>query len=121
MKVTTIDQAKDIVTRSNHAFQSYSRLPLATQRDIVIKALALIRSRKMELGRELSEQMGRPIAFGHKEIEIMQKLADYLLEIAKEALATLPGRPEDGFRRYIKKVPVGPILLVRFCWSLRGT
>jgi hypothetical protein len=47
----------------------------------------------------------------------MQKRADYLLDMAEEALASLPGRPETGFRREIKKIPVGPTLIV-FAWNV---
>lgn len=115
---TTLDEACDIARRSKVAFQSYRKLPLAERRTIVTKALAIIQERKMELGRELSEQIGRPIAFSHKEIETMQKRADYLLEIAEESLASLPGRiKEAGFKREIKKIPVGPTLIV-FAWNV---
>ncbi|ETS76932.1 hypothetical protein PFICI_10806 [Pestalotiopsis fici W106-1] len=113
---TTVQQAQDITKRSNVAFESFSKLSLQQRRDIVVKALALVQERKMDLGRELSEQMGRPIAFSHKEIETMQKRADYLLDIVQEALAPIPGREESGFKRFIKKIPVGPTLVV-FAWN----
>ncbi|KAH7039554.1 Aldehyde/histidinol dehydrogenase [Microdochium trichocladiopsis] len=113
---TSIGQARDIARRSRDAFASFKLLPMTERRAIVVKALGLIQERKMALGRELSEQMGRPIAYSHKEIETMQKRADYLLEIADEALAPLPGKPENGFRRQIKKIPRGPTLVV-FAWN----
>lgn len=81
------------------------------------KGLAGIQERKFELGRELAEHMGRPVAASHKEIETMQKRADYLLDIAGEALESLPGLPEKGLRREIKKIPVGPTLIV-FAWNV---
>lgn len=91
---TSLHEAKEIAKQSNAAFKSFSRVPLHKRREIAVKALAIVQERKMELGRELSEQMGRPISFSHKEIETMQKRADYLLEIAEEALSPIPGRPE---------------------------
>lgn len=84
---------------------------------MVIRGLKLIQERKHDLGRELSEQMGRPIACSHKEIETMQKRADYLLDIAEESLRDIAGRPEAGFKRWIKKVSVGPTLVV-FAWNV---
>ncbi|KAK7725555.1 hypothetical protein SLS63_008009 [Diaporthe eres] len=116
LAATSLQQAKEIAKQSNAAFKSFSRVPLEKRREIVVKALALIQERKIELGRELSEQMGRPISFSHKEIETMQKWADYLLEIAEAALSPIPGRPEPGFKRSIKKIPVGPTLIV-FAWN----
>lgn len=114
---TTIEEAHQVAKRSQDAFQSFRKLSLAERRAIVVKALALIQERKMDLGRELSTQMGRPIAYSHKEIETMQKRADYLLDIAEEALKDIPGRPENGFKRFIKKIPVGPTLII-FAWNV---
>ena len=37
--------------------------------------------------------------------------AEYLLQIAQESLADLPGQPQAGFKRMVKRVPVGPILI----------
>jgi hypothetical protein len=56
--------------------------------------------------------MGRPIAFGAKEVETMQKRADYLLGISEQALQSLPGQPEAGFRRWIEKEPIGSTLVI---------
>lgn len=114
---STIEDARIVVHNSEDAFQFFKQMPFAQRKSIIIKALKLIQERKMALGKELSEQMGRPIAFSHKEIETMQKRADYLLDIAEEALAPLLGRPESGFRRCIKKIPVGPTLVV-FAWNV---
>ncbi|KAJ3548270.1 hypothetical protein NM208_g1085 [Fusarium decemcellulare] len=112
----SFEDARLALRQAQDAFASFRNVPFSERRAIVVKALGLIQERKMELGKELSEQMGRPIAFSHKEIETMQKRADYLLDIAEEALAPLPGRPESGFKRAIKKIPVGPTLIV-FAWN----
>jgi acyl-CoA reductase-like NAD-dependent aldehyde dehydrogenase len=114
---TTLNEARQIVKASWEAFSSFSATKLAERTVIVSRALGLIQERKMELGRELSEQMGRPVAFSHKEIETMQKRADYLISIAEESLDSIPGRAEDGFQRWIEKVPVGPVLVV-FAWNV---
>ncbi|KAK7226742.1 hypothetical protein V2G26_014745 [Clonostachys chloroleuca] len=113
---TTIQDARKAAQQSKTAFESWRHVPLAQRKVIVEKALALIQERRFDLGRELSQQMGRPISFSHKEIETMQKRADYLLDLAEEALSPLPGRPEAGFKREVKKIPVGPVLIV-FAWN----
>ncbi|TPX12995.1 uncharacterized protein E0L32_006640 [Thyridium curvatum] len=113
---TSIEQAKQIVKSSQDAFASFSALSLSQRRAIVEKGLQLIQERKEGLGRELTTQMGRPITFASKEIETMQKRADYVLETAATALADLPCKPEQGFQRWIKRVPVGPTLIV-FAWN----
>ena len=114
---TTVDEARSIARASQDAFAEYSRMPFQQRKDIVVRALKTIQERKMELGKELTAQMGRPISFSHKEIETMQKRADYLLETAEEALQSIPGKPEAGFQRWVKKVPIGPVLVV-FAWNV---
>lgn len=113
---TTLEEAHKIVRDSYDAFVSYRKMPLLERKSIVEKALSLIEDRKEQLGRELTMQMGRPISFSTKEIDTMQKRARYLLSICEDSLAEIPGQPEAGFRRYIKKEPVGPTLLV-FAWN----
>ena len=114
---TSLAQAQQIARSSEEAFLQWKSTDLASRKSIVAAGLAIIQQRKEELGRELTAQMGRPIAYSAKEIETMQKRADYLMEIAEEALQTIPGRQEEGFKRFIKKEPVGPTLIV-FAWNV---
>ena len=114
---TSLAEAQQIAKTSQQAFTQWKTTNLAARKSIVGAGLALIQRRKEELGRELTTQMGRPIAYSAKEIETMQKRADYLMEIAEEALQTIPGRREEGFTRFIKKEPVGPTLIV-FAWNV---
>lgn len=114
---TSLSKAQQIAKTSAEAFATWKTTPLAERKSIVAKGLAIINDRKEKLGDELTTQMGRPIAYSAKEIETMQKRADYLLDIAEEALRQIPGRPENGFTRYITKEPVGPTLIV-FAWNV---
>jgi len=99
------------------AFDAYRQVPLADRQAIVRKALDLLAAKKDELGRELTEQMGRPIAYTAKEITTAVARGQYLLKISDEALADTPGESEHGFTRYIKKQPVGPVLIL-FAWNV---
>ena len=114
---TSFTEAKGIVQTSQDAFATWRKVSLAQRIATVVKALSLIQQRKEQLGLELTTQMGRPIAYSVKEIETMQKRADYLLRIAEDALLDIPGQKEPGFRRWIKKEPVGPTLVV-FAWNV---
>ncbi|RDW60717.1 hypothetical protein BP6252_12100 [Coleophoma cylindrospora] len=113
---TTIDEARKVAAASRDAFLTWSETPLSERKDIVKRGLALVQERKMKLGEELTQQMGRPIAYSHKEIETMQIRADYLLDTVDDALKEIPGRPQAGFRRWVRKVPVGPTLII-FAWN----
>lgn len=115
---TILKNGRTIARASQDAFSGFSSMPFNDRRAIVVRALKMIQERKMELGEELMKQMGRPIACAHKEIETMQKRADYLLETAEEALSDMPGRPEAGFQRWVKKVPIGPVFIIS-AWNVR--
>ncbi|RAK81312.1 Aldedh-domain-containing protein [Aspergillus fijiensis CBS 313.89] len=108
---TSLEEAQKIVQASQDALRTYKKTTLAQRKEIVVKALDLIVADRDTLAAELTTQMGRPIAYTGKEIDTFRKRADYLLNIAEESLKNLPGTPENGFRRFIKKEPVGPVLI----------
>ncbi|KAF1985031.1 aldehyde dehydrogenase [Aulographum hederae CBS 113979] len=101
---------------ATEAFTSFRKTSLSDRQKIVSKALQTINSKKDELAKELTEQMGRPIAYAAKEITTAVARGEYLLKISSDALSDTPGEPEKGFERYIKKTPVGPVLVL-FAWN----
>ncbi|EME40541.1 hypothetical protein DOTSEDRAFT_46887 [Dothistroma septosporum NZE10] len=131
-KITTISPAtnKPIVERhgpsdeelaqlpktAKKAFLRYSKTPLQERQQIVKNALKIIMGRQDELAKEITEQMGRPIAFTAKEVTTAVARGEYLLKISEEALSDTPGEPEQGFKRFIRKCPLGPVLIL-FPWN----
>ncbi|KAL2429664.1 Aldehyde dehydrogenase [Exophiala dermatitidis] len=104
---------------AQQAFKSYNEThsALESRQQIITRALEILSSRQDELARELTEQMGRPIAYTGKEITTAIKRAEYLNKIAREVLGKeIPGEPETGFKRYLRKEPVGVVLVI-FAWN----
>lgn len=104
---------------ATQSFNEYRLTPLEQRKAIVAKALKLLTARQDVLAKELAEQMGRPIAYGTKEITTAVARAEYLLKIGDEALRDTAGEPETGFKRYIRKLPIGPVLIL-FAWNVSG-
>ncbi|KAK4693189.1 hypothetical protein P7C71_g4167, partial [Lecanoromycetidae sp. Uapishka_2] len=102
---------------STQAFGSFRLTSLEERRSIVGKALKLISEKQNVLARELTEQMGRPIAYTAVEIKTAVKRGEYLLKISADALKDTEGEPEKGFKRYIRKAPIGPVLIL-FAWNV---
>ena len=103
---------------SKKAFQSYGKsCPLKKRQEIVGTALDLLSKKQDELAHELTEQMGRPIAYTGKEISTAVARGRYLLKISGEALKDTPGEEEKGFKRFIRKEPLGPVLVI-FAWNV---
>lgn len=56
----------------------------------------------------------RPISQGPGEIRGFVERAEYMLSIASQSLADVPLKETDkpGFRRYIKRTPLGVTLII---------
>lgn len=102
---------------SAEAFKTWSKTTLAERQDIIKKALKVLADNTDELALELTTQMGRPIAYGAKEVSTAISRSEYLVKISDEVLKDTDGEPEKGFKRFIRKVPVGPVLVL-FAWNV---
>ncbi|KKZ65463.1 NAD-dependent aldehyde dehydrogenase [[Emmonsia] crescens] len=106
--------------KAQNAFRAFSRSTTLGQRqEIVARALGLLAKKKDILGREVTEQMGRPIAYTGGEIATAIKRGEYLNRISSTVLGdegTIDTEAEAGFKRYIKKEPVGVVLII-FPWN----
>lgn len=112
----TASELEEIPNIAAEKFQSWRQTSLTDRQIIVKKALKLLEKKKDELAEELTVQMGRPIAYTGAEITTAIKRADYLVKISEDTLKDTDGEPEKGFRRFIRKVPVGPVLVI-FAWN----
>lgn len=99
------------------AFNKFQLTSLEERQAIVRRALQLLNDKQHVLARELTEQMGRPIAYTAKEITTAVARGEYLLEISGDALKDTEGEPDQGFKRYIRKTPIGPVLIL-FAWNV---
>lgn len=102
---------------ATEAFLSFRKTTLPERQAIIKKALKLLGDKEDELAKELTEQMGRPIAYTAVEVKTAIKRGEYLLKISEDALKDTPGEAEKGFTRFIRKVPVGPVLVL-FAWNV---
>jgi acyl-CoA reductase-like NAD-dependent aldehyde dehydrogenase len=104
-----IDRALE---RARTAQLAWASLPLAGRCEILRKAVEAFVAKKDAIAAEITWQMGRPIRHTPGEIRGFEERALYMLEIASRALA--PVQPDDktGFRRQIKRAPLGVIVVV---------
>ena len=67
---------------------------------------------KEQIVPELAWQMGRPVRYGAGELRGFEERARHMIAIAPEALAAVEPVPIAGFERYIKREPLGTVLVV---------
>ena len=86
--------------------------PLAERITVLGRAVDAFVARAAEIAPELSWQMGRPIAHAPGEVRGFEERARYMLSIAPQALAPIDPGEKAGFRRQIKRVPLGTVVVV---------
>lgn len=74
--------------------------------------LAAVSRQTSAVADEITLQMGRPTAHAPLELIGMQERARFMMSIAEEALADENSAPLSGFRRFIRREPVGVVLSV---------
>ncbi|KAL1870166.1 hypothetical protein Daus18300_005230 [Diaporthe australafricana] len=111
------EEIESLPKTSAEAFKTWSKTSLAERQAIIKKALKLLGDKTDELALELTTQMGRPIAYGGKEVATAISRSEYLVKISDEVLKDTDGEAEKGFKRFIRKVPVGPVLVL-FAWNV---
>lgn len=120
--IETAEATKDSVQQTledvQKAQKEWAKVPLQDRKDKVAKFLDLLDSKKVELGKDISEQMGRPVKFTPVEIATASLRGRTMLEYADKALAKVPvdeaSRPQ--FNKYLTKEPLGVVLIV-FPWN----
>lgn len=106
-----------IVKTSHQAFLSWRKTTLLERQKVVKRALELLNERRELLAKELTEQMGRPISYTEKEVTTAIARGTYMLKISSDVLKDTLGEEEQGFKRFIRKCPLGPVLVI-FAWNV---
>ena len=80
---------------------------MAERQAICRKAVQAFVAKKEAIAEELCWQMGRPIRFAAGEVDGLAERANYMIDIAGDALSRIEVEPKPGFRRYINREPLG--------------
>jgi len=104
-----IDRALDSAQRAQVA---WAALALADRCAILEKAVDAFVAKASDIAAEITWQMGRPIRYTPGEVRGFEERARYMLEVAPAALAAVHPGEKAGFRRQIKRVPLGLIAVV---------
>ncbi|MEP6546853.1 MAG: aldehyde dehydrogenase family protein [Gammaproteobacteria bacterium] len=97
---------------SQAAQPAWASLPLATRCDTLAKAVDAFVAKATDIAAEITWQMGRPIRHSPGEIRGFAERARYMIDVAPEALETILPADKPGFRRQIKRVPLGIVVVV---------
>ena len=103
--------ADEAVARAKAAQKSWAAKPLEDRIALVQAGVAAVGAMNDEIVPEIAWQMGRPVRYGG-EFGGFNERATYMANIARDALAPIEVEDSDAFRRVIKRIPHGLVLVV---------
>ena len=100
------------LTNISHVQKKWQATPLSERAEICRRALAYFETNKADIAREITQQMGRPIQYTPGEVAGLQERGHYMIDIAAAQLADVAVPEQPGFKRYIRREPVGTVFVI---------
>ena len=91
---------------------SWASRTLASRCEMLERAVDAFVAKASDIAAEISWQMGRPVSHAPGEIRGFEERARHMLRAAPAALAPILPGEKAGFRRQIKRVPLGVVAVV---------
>ncbi len=98
--------------RARGAQRSWRDVPVGARAALMERFCAAFEARAADIATELSWQMGRPIRYAPSEVRGTLERARYMIGIAATALADFDPGAKPGFRRFIRREPLGVVFTV---------
>ncbi|KAJ3819989.1 succinate semialdehyde dehydrogenase [Lentinula raphanica] len=110
----SLSQVEATIIQASEAQKSWAKVGLDERIKIGWKFIDEFQalSETTELGLELTLQIGRPISQVKSEFAGFLDRGRYMLSIASQSLADVPIEENPGFKRLIKRVPLGVIFII---------
>jgi acyl-CoA reductase-like NAD-dependent aldehyde dehydrogenase len=100
------------LARARAAQATWRGSALAQRAALMERFCAEFEQHTQEIATGLAWQMGRPIRYGPSEVRGTLERARYMSGAAAAALAELDAGPKPGFRRFIRREPLGVVFTV---------
>src|SRR4051794_33884878 len=107
----TIDDARQAAGAAHKAFLQWRRTSFAERSSVLHKAAGVLRQRKDELARLMTEEMGKTLDDGRAEVEKCAFQCDWFADHAEEYLAEQPADIGGG-EAFVTFNPLGVVLAI---------
>lgn len=98
--------------RARAAQRDWAQAPLEERAAICAAAVEAMLAMEAEIVPELAWQMGRPVRYGAGELRGFAERARHMIAIAPQALADIDPGAKEGFRRFIRRAPLGVVFSI---------
>jgi acyl-CoA reductase-like NAD-dependent aldehyde dehydrogenase len=106
------DEIESVFQAARDAQREWAHVPLQARCVLALRFLDAMLAMNQEIVSELALQMGRPVRFGG-EFRGFEERVRYMAAIAEDSLKpVLPADPKPGFKRMIKRTPLGVVLVI---------
>ncbi len=105
-------QVHEALERAVGAQAAWRHVDVAERAALVTQGVDAFVARKAEIAEELTHQMGRPIRYTPGEVGGFEARARHMIGIAEAALHDVQPAPIDGFKRFVRRDPLGVVLVI---------
>ncbi|MBU7004243.1 MAG: aldehyde dehydrogenase family protein [Theionarchaea archaeon] len=100
------------LTLAGRMQERWKGVPIEEREAICTRAIRAFVAKKHQIAEEISWQMGRPIRHSPGEVGGFEERATHMVRIAEESLSDISVPEKTGFRRFIKREPLGVVLSI---------
>ena len=108
---TSLDEAKAAAAAARNAFLEWRRTSFAERSAVIHKAAEILRARKDEFARLMTDEMGKTLGEGRAEVEKCAFHCDWFADHAQEYLAEEPIDVGTG-KTFVTFNPLGVVLAI---------
>lgn len=111
--LATDEMIESALVKATEAQKFWKKTTIQERAAFCLKAVAYFVDHADEIGLELTWQMGRPVRYTANEIKRgFQERAKYMISVAEQTLADVEVEEIAGFKRFIRRDPVGVVFVV---------
>ncbi len=115
--LATQQQIETTLTKAAAAQASWRHVPVSERAAICLRMKDWLVEHADEIGKELTWQIGRPMAYSPFELRRgFNERVNFMCDIAERELGDIALEPKENFQRFIRREPVG-IVLVLAPWN----
>ncbi len=108
----TDEQIGAALQHARKAQAAWRHVALAERAAICTRFIDAFVARKQAIAEELTRQMGRPIGQSPGEVRGFEERSRHMIAIAPATLADIDAGPKEGFRRFVRREPLGVVLVL---------
>jgi acyl-CoA reductase-like NAD-dependent aldehyde dehydrogenase len=101
-----------VLVRARAAQAGWRNTPLAERSEPLARFVDAFVAQRDAIAREITLQIGRPIAHSPGELRGFEERARAMIDLAPEALADVRPAAKPGFTRFVRREPLGVVLTV---------